>query len=1197
MPRCVFKLPEIPHRPNDRRLWSGLNGSSVSLCISEVAMTWKGISLLVTSDSQSAYQLEQNLGFFLKGTDTKVLTFPDWETLPYDHFSPHQDIISERIKTLQQLSGTERGVVIIPVTTLMHRLLPSHYLYGNSLSLAQGDKFDINTTRKQLESAGYHCVDTVYEHSEFAVRGAVFDIFPAGSNTAVRIELFDDEIESLRLFDPDSQRSIERITKISLMPAREFPLTEQAIKEFKHNWREHFDVNYRECPVYLDVMDGIASPGVEYYLPFFFKQTSSFFDFLPESTLIMTYGDILTNAEKFWQECQQRYENLRYDITRPILPPHEIFLPLDEMFRQLKSFPRLGFSQHSTTAETRNSHSACYDFKINSPTDISADAKAEQPLQKLQAYVTEKQNKNHLLFCVESAGRREALLEQLGKLKLFPKEYQNWQALLTSVASDNASSDDPEYTTAIMISPLMEGAELASANITVITEQQLYGQRIFQHRKRQKDLLAADNFIKNLSELKLNAPVVHLDHGVGRYKGLQTLSIDNQAMEFLTLEYANEAKLYVPVASLHLISRYSGADEETAPMHKLGTDTWTRQKRKAAEKIHDVAAELLDIYARRAAREGYQYKLQQQDYNLFAMGFPFEETPDQRLAIEATLHDMTSAQPMDRLVCGDVGFGKTEVAMRACFTAVQNGKQVSVLVPTTLLAQQHYDSFKDRFADWPVQIEVLSRFRSAKEQAKVLEHLEKGKVDILIGTHKLLQEDVKFCNLGLMIIDEEHRFGVRHKEKLKAKRSNVDILTLTATPIPRTLNMAMSGIRDISIISTPPAKRLAVKTFVQQSQDRIIKEAILRELLRGGQVFYLHNEVKSIEKTAKDLAKLVPESRITIAHGQMRESELEHTMSTFYHKHFNVLVCTTIIETGIDIPNANTIIIDRADKLGLAQLHQLRGRVGRSHHQAYAYLLTPHRKAISKDGVKRLEAIADADHLGAGFTLASHDLEIRGAGELLGDEQSGHIQGIGFSLYMEMLEQAVEAIKQGKTPNLDQALYHGAEINLRVPALIPDDYLPDVHARLILYKRIANAKTDTELHELQVEMVDRFGLLPEPCKLLFRVTQIKLLAEALGIKKVDAGATNGRVEFQSDTQVDPLSLVKMVQSQPQCFSLDGADALKFSLEMESFEDRFSAVKSLLGNLTPKTEQATTKSDAKTKPSAGKKSAKKIKAHR
>ena len=1176
MTDSVFTVPDLPSKANDRRSWSGLSGSSLSLAMSEAAISSQGVSLLITEDSESAFQLEQNLTFFLKSSKVKVFTFPDWETLPYDHFSPHQDIISERLKVLHQLSSIQQCIVIISVSTLMHRLLPLNYLYGNGLSLTTGDTFDIDTTRKQLESAGYHCVDTVFEHSEFSVRGGVFDLFPTGSQHPVRIELFDDEIESLRLFDPESQRSIEKISQIDLMPAREFPLTDKAIHYFKNQWRDRFDVNYRECPVYIDVMDGIASSGVEYYLPFFFEETCSFYDYLPPGSLVMTYGDIQSGADKFWDECSQRYENLRYDITRPILPPSEIFLPIDKMFHGLKEFPRLSFSKHAETNDgALDKNTGATNFNTRSPVDLSADIKSEQPLKKLQTYIDEKQDNAHLLFCVESAGRREALQEQLAKMKVFPKEYLNWQDFLKATTNSN---EDDNTSASIIISPLTEGTEIDTpqlllTNLILITEQQLYGQRIFQHRKRKKDQLTTDTFIKNLSELGLNDAVVHLDHGVGRYKGLQTLSIDNQMMEFLTLEYANNAKLYVPVASLHLISRYSGADNDTAPLHRLGTETWSKQKRKAAEKVHDVAAELLDIYARRAARKGFQYKLQDQDYNLFAMGFPFEETPDQKTAIEATIDDMLSSQPMDRLVCGDVGFGKTEIAMRACFTAIQNGKQVGILAPTTLLAQQHYDNFKDRFADWPVEIEVLSRFRSAKEQSDVLARLKAGKVDLVIGTHKLIQNDVEFKNLGLMIIDEEHRFGVRHKEKLKAKRTNVDILTLTATPIPRTLNMAMSGIRDISIISTPPAKRLAVKTFVQQGQDNTIKDAIMRELLRGGQIFYLHNEVKSIEKTAKDLSILVPEARISIAHGQMRESELEQTMSDFYHKHFNVLVCSTIIETGIDIPNANTIIIDRADKLGLAQLHQLRGRVGRSHHQAYAYLLTPHRRSMSKDAVKRLEAIADADHLGAGFTLASHDLEIRGAGELLGDEQSGHIQGIGFSLYMEMLEHAVEAIKQGKTPNLDQPMNHGAEINLRVPALIPDEYLPDVHNRLILYKRIANAKSNEEIHELQVEMIDRFGLLPEPCKLLFEVTKIKLLAEALGIKKIDMGATNGRIEFQSDTQVDPLSLVKMVQSQPQYYSLDGADALKFKADMENIEDRFSTIATLLDRLKPESAKS------------------------
>ncbi|MBF2968792.1 transcription-repair coupling factor, partial [Pseudomonas aeruginosa] len=701
-------------------------------------------------------------------------------------------------------------------------------------------------------------------------------------------------------------------------------------------------------------------------------------------------------------------------------------------------------------------------------------------------------------------------------------------------------------------------------------ESPLFGQRVMQRRRREKTRDGGDAVIKNLTELREGAPVVHIDHGVGRYLGLITLEVDNQQAEFLMLQYAEDAKLYVPVANLHLIARYTGADDALAPLHRLGSETWQKAKRKAAEQVRDVAAELLDIYARRAAREGFAFKDPQADYASFSAGFPFEETPDQQSAIEAVVADMLAPRPMDRLVCGDVGFGKTEVAMRAAFVAVHSGKQVAVLVPTTLLAQQHYNSFRDRFADWPVSVEVMSRFKSAKEVENAARLLAEGKIDILIGTHKLLQEDVKFANLGLVVIDEEHRFGVRQKEQLKALRSEVDILTLTATPIPRTLNMAVSGMRDLSIIATPPARRLSVRTFVMEQQNAVIKEALLRELLRGGQVYYLHNEVKTIEKCARDLAELVPEARIGIGHGQMHERELEQVMSDFYHKRFNVLVASTIIETGIDVPSANTILIERADKFGLAQLHQLRGRVGRSHHQAYAYLLTPPRRQMTPDAEKRLEAIANAQDLGAGFVLATHDLEIRGAGELLGDGQSGQIQAVGFTLYMEMLERAVKAIRKGEQPNLEQPLGGGPEVNLRVPALIPEDYLPDVHARLILYKRIANAPDEEGLRELQVEMIDRFGLLPDPAKNLMRLTLLKLQAEKLGILKVDAGPQGGRIEFAADTQVDPLVLIKLIQGQPNRYKFEGATLFRFQVPMERPEERFNTLEALFERLTPQT---------------------------
>ncbi|HET8731619.1 MAG TPA: transcription-repair coupling factor, partial [Moraxellaceae bacterium] len=754
--------------------------------------------------------------------------------------------------------------------------------------------------------------------------------------------------------------------------------------------------------------------------------------------------------------------------------------------------------------------------------------------------------------------RRESLLELLARASLKPGAVSGWDDFLAR----------KDTTPAIAVGPLEQGLWLQDPPIAVITESQLLGQRVMQSRRRKATSqdVSSELVIRNLSELQPGAPVVHIDHGVGRYQGLVTLEVDNQAQEFLLLEYADSAKLYVPVSSLQLIARYSGADDDHAPLHRLGTEQWTKARRKAAEQVRDTAAELLNIYARRAARPGHAFSFNESDYALFASGFPFEETADQAAAIIATIADLRAKRPMDRLVCGDVGFGKTEVAMRAAFVAVQDGGQVVVLVPTTLLAQQHYENFRDRFADWPIKIDVLSRFKSAKEQAAALKQLEEGKIDIIIGTHKLLAEDVRFKHLGLIIVDEEHRFGVRHKEALKNMRAEVDMLTLTATPIPRTLNMAFAGMRDLSIIATPPARRLAVKTFVRESHPAVIKEAILRELLRGGQVYYLHNEVESIEKCSQELQALVPEARIGIAHGQMRERELEQVMQQFYHKQFNVLVCTTIVETGIDVPSANTIIMDRADKLGLAQLHQLRGRVGRSHHQAYAYLLTPHQKAMTGDAEKRLEAIAAAGELGAGFALASHDLEIRGAGELLGEEQSGNINTVGFTLYMEMLEQAVKAIRSGKTPNLDQPLAQGTDVNLRISALIPDAYLPDVHNRLMLYKRISNAKDQAELDELQVEMIDRFGLLPEQTKNLFAVTSLKIEAEKLGITKIDASAGGGRLEFGTETKVDPMRLVKMIQTQPRKFRLEGADKLRFIMEMQDPQVRLQRLRDLLQSL-------------------------------
>ncbi|MGH8491657.1 MAG: transcription-repair coupling factor [Moraxellaceae bacterium] len=1150
-------LPALPVKSGDRRHFGGLAGAGLALTLANAAQQHAGPVIVVTANTQSANRLEDELAFFLGHAEAAqgqlpILHFADWETLPYDQFSPHQDIVSARLKTLAQLPVLQRGIIVVPVSTLAHRIAPRGWLGGRSLSLALKQKIDIAEFRRQLEGAGYTAVDTVYEHGEFAVRGSLIDLYPMGSESPLRIELFDDEIETLRRFDAETQRTIESVEKLELLPAKEFPLDKAAIRRFRDTWAGTFLGDPKRVPLYQDVINGLAAGGIEYYLPLFFEETGTLFDYLPANSLLMLDANAHQQITNFWQDIQDRYEDRRHDSTRPLLEPERLFLRDNELFAGINRFPRVDW-QTSPLEERAGQNN----LPFLPPPALPVDAKAEQPLRELLQYMQNHSN-TRLLFCAESAGRRESLLELLGRSGIKPRAVNNWPEFL---ASNDA-------TPAITIAPLEHGLWLQTPALSLIAESQLFGQRVMQRRRRKASNqdVSSELIIKNLSELKEGAPVVHIDHGVGRYQGLVTLEVDGEAQEFLLLEYADSAKLYVPVASLHLIARYSGADDAMAPLHRLGTEQWTKARRKAAEQVRDTAAELLNIYARRAARPGHAFGFSDADYALFASGFPFEETADQAAAIIATIADLRAPRPMDRLVCGDVGFGKTEVAMRASFVAVQDGHQVAVLVPTTLLAQQHYENFRDRFADWPVKIEVLSRFKSTKEQNLALKEMQEGKIDIIIGTHKLLQPDVHFRNLGLIIVDEEHRFGVRHKEALKNLRAEVDMLTLTATPIPRTLNMAFSGMRDLSIIATPPAKRLAVKTFVRESNPATIKEALLRELLRGGQVYYLHNEVESIEKTAEEIRKLVPEARIGVAHGQMRERELEQVMQQFYHKQFNVLVCTTIIETGIDVPSANTIIMDRADKLGLAQLHQLRGRVGRSHHQAYAYLLTPNVKAMTGDAEKRLEAISQADDLGAGFSLASHDLEIRGAGELLGEEQSGNINTVGFTLYMEMLERAVKAIRAGKTPNLDQPLALATEVNLRISALIPDEYLPDVHNRLMLYKRISNAKTTEELDELQVEMIDRFGLLPDPVKNLFAVTALKLGAEEMGIRKIDAGPSGGRLEFSSETNVDPMRLVKLIQTQPRRYKLEGADRLRFMLPSDDAVQRLEVVNTVLAAL-------------------------------
>ena len=1147
MPQIDIFSPPLPDAPGDLRRWSGLHGSSASLAASNIANAQQGVVVLVTASTEEADVVRREINFFCPDRKAvPMLALPDWETLPYDNFSAHQDIVSDRLNTLYHLPLLTRGILIVPITSLMHRLTPREYVAGNSLMLKTGARFETETMRRNLLAAGYHCVDSVYEHGEFAVRGSIMDVFPMGSDLPYRIDLFDDEIETLRTFDPESQRSLDKVEQIQLLPGKEYPINEAGISLFRNNFRNRFDVDLRKCSVYQDISEGLHSPGIEYYLPLFFDHVHSLFDYLPQNSLILRSGDLEAAGLRFWNDIKARYEDRRHDRQRPILEPSELFLSPDDAFARLRGYPSV---ELSTTPGSRS-----LGTNVAPPPTLSSDD-SQQPLHPLKALLA-KEDQARVLFCAETAGRRESMLEVLKSIQVSPAPVESWQAFLAS----------PQRL-CITVAPIDRGLRLQEPDRLLITETQLFGQRVAQRRRRRRVQDNTEFMIRNLTELHIGAAVVHIDHGVGRYRGLQTLTIEGQATEFLTLEYAKGATLYVPVYSLHLISRYGGSEPDLAPLNQLGNDQWQKSKNKAAEKIRDVAVELLDIYARREARKGFQYRIDEAEHDRFAAGFPFEETADQQDAIAAVISDMASTRAMDRLVCGDVGFGKTEVAMRAAFIAVQNGKQVAILVPTTLLAQQHYESFRDRFADWPVSVELISRFRSGTQVKDSLERIRNGRADIVVGTHKLLQDSIVYKDLGLLIIDEEHRFGVQQKEKLKALRADVDILTLTATPIPRTLNMAMSGVRDLSLIVTPPAKRLSVKTFIRESQDSLIKEAVLRELLRGGQVFYLHNEVKSIERTADHLRELIPEGRVCVAHGQMAERDLEQIMADFYHKRYNILVCSTIIETGIDIPSANTIIIDRADKLGLAQLHQLRGRVGRSHHQAYAYLLTPNQKDMTADAVKRIEAISAASTLGAGFTLASHDLEIRGAGEILGEEQTGHLQKIGFTLYTEMLEEAVKAIREGRTPNIEAALSNISEVNLRIPALIPEDYLPDIHTRLIMYKRIAGAKDNDEINELQVEMIDRFGLLPEQTKLLFKVTALRLRSQQMGISKIDASTVTGRLSFAQTTKVDPRSIVQLVQRQPRLYKLTGPNQLQFSHNAAAGDQRIAFINTMLDQLT------------------------------
>ncbi len=1133
----------LPVKAGDQRQLGELTGAACATLVAEMAERHNGPVVLVAPDMQNALRLNDEIRQF---TDSMVMGLADWETLPYDSFSPHQDIISSRLATLYQLPTMQRGVLIVPVSTLMQRVCPHSFLHGHALVMKKGQRLSRDALRDQLEGAGYRHVDQVMEHGEYATRGALLDLFPMGSDQPYRLDFFDDEIDSLRLFDVDSQRTLEEVAAINLLPAHEFPTDQTAIELFRSQWRDRFEVKRDAEHIYQQVSKGTLPAGIEYWQPLFFSEPlPPLFSYFPASTLIVNTGDLEASAERFQNEARARFENRGVDPMRPLLPPELLWLRSDELFSELKKWPRVQLKTERLADKAANTN-----LGYQTLPDLAVQAQNKAPLDNLRRFL--ESFTGPVIFSVESEGRREALSEMLARIKVAPKH-----VLRLEEATGNG-----RY---LMIGAAEHGFIDSQRGLALICESDLLGERVARRRQDSRRTINPDTLIRNLAELHIGQPVVHLEHGVGRYAGMTTLEAGGITGEYLMLTYANDAKLYVPVSSLHLISRYAGGAEENAPLHKLGGDAWTRARQKAAEKVRDVAAELLDIYAQRAAKAGFAFKHDREQYQLFCDGFPFETTPDQAQAINAVLSDMCQPLAMDRLVCGDVGFGKTEVAMRAAFLAVENHKQVAVLVPTTLLAQQHYDNFRDRFANWPVRIEMLSRFRSAKEQAQILEQAAEGKID-MIGTHKLLQSEVKLRDLGLLIVDEEHRFGVRHKERIKAMRADVDILTLTATPIPRTLNMAMSGMRDLSIIATPPARRLAVKTFVREYDALVVREAILRETLRGGQVYYLFNDVENIQKAADKLAELVPEARIAIGHGQMRERELERVMNDFHHQRFNVLVCTTIIETGIDIPTANTIIIERADHFGLAQLHQLRGRVGRSHHQAYAWLLTPHPKAMTTDAQKRLEAIASLEDLGAGFALATHDLEIRGAGELLGEDQSGQMETIGFSLYMELLENAVDALKAGREPSLEDLTSQQTEVELRMPSLLPDDFIPDVNTRLSFYKRIASAKNEQDLEEIKVELIDRFGRLPDAARNLLDIARLRQQAQKLGIRKLESNEKGGVIEFNEKNNVNPVWLIGLLQKQPQHFRLDGPTRLKFMQDLEERKTRMDWVRQFMRQL-------------------------------
>jgi len=1120
------------------------------------------LTLIVTAEPGDTQRLEDELKFF--APELRVAVFPDWETLPYDSFSPHQDLISERLATLwrlQQAGGkpaVERDldVVLLPATTALTRLAPPSFLAATTFNFRQKQRLDEAGLKQQLTLGGYQHVSQVVSPGEYAVRGGLIDLYPMGSPVPYRVDLFGDEVDSIRVFDPDSQRSLYPVPEVRLLPGREFPMDESSRKAFRARWREKMDGDPTKSRIYKDIDTGLATAGIEYYLPLFFDQVASVFDYLPAEAGLVLHGEVDEALQRFWTDTRERHRFLQHDPDRPILPPEEIFLRPEEFFTA---------THRHAVLSVRGAEPVDYARPLP---DVSVERGAQEPLARLAAHL--KSTTFRVLLLAESEGRRESLLELLRDNRIDPPSVKD-------LAEFEANKDERF---AITAAPLAAGffwnepdGPDGGRQIQLFTETELFATTPTTRRRRKQEQVSDVNaLIKDLSELKVGDPVVHTNHGIGRYLGLINIDLGDGPSEFLHLEYADKATLYVPVAQLHLISRYTGVSAEEAPLHRLGSGQWDKAKRKAAEQVRDTAAELLNLYARRAAREGHAFRYSPHDYEAFAASFGFEETPDQRAAIHAVIQDMISPKPMDRLVCGDVGFGKTEVALRAAFVAVMGGKQVALLAPTTLLAEQHYQNIADRFGRWPVKVAEMSRFRSAKEIKAAMEGLADGSIDIVIGTHKLLSADVKFKRLGLLVIDEEHRFGVRHKEAMKAMRAEVDVLTLTATPIPRTLGMALEGLRDLSVIATAPQRRLAIKTFVRSENSGTIREAVLRELKRGGQVYFLHNEVETIENRRMKLAELLPEARIVVAHGQMPERELERVMREFVGGKHNVLLCSTIIETGIDVPSANTIVISRADKFGLAQLHQLRGRVGRSHHQAYAYLMVPDVEGLTKQALQRLEAIQAMEELGSGFYLAMHDLEIRGAGEVLGEHQSGNMMEVGFQLYNEMLSEAVRSLKAGREPDLLSPLSATTEINLHAPALLPDAYCGDVHQRLSLYKRLATADRAEQIDAMLEEITDRFGKLPAQGQTLFDTHRLRVLAKPYGVMKIDAAPSVININFRPNPPIDPMRVIELVQKNRN-IKLVGNEKLRIDKALTDPKDRAHAVREVLRLLGAPVAQA------------------------